>query len=704
MKNIKYLLCAILLIVGELININTYSILAEQPEIIRVGFPEFPGLSEINEEGQYEGLVYEYLLEISKYTGWQYDIVEGTPSELLTQLEDGDIDLMGGMNYSEELEKIFEYPAYRSGATYSTLSVPKNVYTIKNSDFGTFQDIRIGVRTSAKGRIANLESYLQANGIRYTLKYYDDRESHNKALENNEVDALLLGDLVKDSELRIVARFAEQPYYFATTKGNTELINKLNYALEKIFNDSPNYDRVLYNKYFTVEDCKTFNLTEDEENFIKNNPILKVGIVPNFEPISYRDNRTQEFLGVSAKIFDMISEKTGLQFKFIEADSYPELIELMKDNKIDLITSVVRGNYYLQEDSMILSKPYMTSNVIVAENKTGNPDKMPIVALSQSYGMIDPKLPREYIYKYYDTVEECLEAVDKGEATTTFMNMHTYSALSKIKHYSHFTDTYMGHFNEEISIGINRSLDPRLIVIVNKAIHSMEGSELELMISESRQEYKRPRGFDAIVRENPFPLITIISISMLMIIGILSWLFCSKIKAHRLERNVLLKKSSIDGLTRILNRETGEDAIKTALKQVKEGCFGALHVMDVDFFKQINDQLGHGYGDQVLVQLADALVQVYSPKNIVCRWGGDEFIVFVKSCYNEDEIKQKAMQLLKLMDKTLRYKEKEVPVSISIGIVLSDGQIAFDELYKNADEALYQSKERGRNTFTIWQE
>lgn len=105
---------------------------AKENKVIRVGFPIQMGLSEIDENGNYRGYTYEYLMELAQYTGWEYEFVtpEGSIDEslstLLSMLEKGEIDLLGGMNYNEELAQRYSYPGYSYGNSYTCLGILKN--------------------------------------------------------------------------------------------------------------------------------------------------------------------------------------------------------------------------------------------------------------------------------------------------------------------------------------------------------------------------------------------------------------------------------------------------------------------------------------------------------------------------------------------------------------------------------------------------
>ena len=122
-------------------------------EVLKVSFPISPGLNEVYEDGTYGGLVYDWLHEIAKYTGWQYEFITGDPDTLLSSFIAGENDIMGGMYYYDGYEKMFNYPEYVMGSNYNLLIYPQSDTSIKSFDYTTLNGKRIGVLRKAAAEI-----------------------------------------------------------------------------------------------------------------------------------------------------------------------------------------------------------------------------------------------------------------------------------------------------------------------------------------------------------------------------------------------------------------------------------------------------------------------------------------------------------------------------------------------------------------------
>ena len=124
-------------------------------------------------------------------------------------------------------------------------------------------------------------------------------------------------------------------------------------------------------------------------------------------------------------------------------------------------------------------------------------------------------------------------------------------------------------------------------------------------------------------------------------------------------------------------------------------------VLDIDYFKYVNDTFGHLFGDQVLCALADLLRGLFDEDDIVMRFGGDEFIVFIPGPVSEVSLNAKMDRIRSEL--TAKSREKlGFPATISAGAVITrQGLPEVTELIKMADAALYQSKHGGKNRITI---
>ena len=185
----------------------------------------------------------------------------------------------------------------------------------------------------------------------------------------------------------------------------------------------------------------------------------------------------------------------------------------------------------------------------------------------------------------------------------------------------------------------------------------------------------------------------------LMIMGIISFIFFQESGKYQA---ILRDNSNRDPLTKLFNRRFVISEMETHLPFNRQnGVTWAVILLDIDFFKRINDTYGHNAGDLVLVALAKTLQKNIRADNIVSRWGGEEFLI-VCSVADKKNL-EKIMQRLRSVAKetAIEYQNKKISFSITLGGAIAQQQESFTELVHRADKALYRGKENGRNQCVI---
>lgn len=167
--------------------------------------------------------------------------------------------------------------------------------------------------------------------------------------------------------------------------------------------------------------------------------------------------------------------------------------------------------------------------------------------------------------------------------------------------------------------------------------------------------------------------------------------------------NEINKKNQTDPLTSLYNREYFSRRVNKLLKEHQIGEVGesALFILDLDYFKQANDTLGHLIGDQILKESALAMKSIVRSSDLAGRLGGDEFVLFIRNVRNLQAIHICAEKINCALQRTYGEEGKEVAISASIGIAVVTTETTFEELYQMADIALYKVKEKGRNGYHI---
>jgi len=172
----------------------------------------------------------------------------------------------------------------------------------------------------------------------------------------------------------------------------------------------------------------------------------------------------------------------------------------------------------------------------------------------------------------------------------------------------------------------------------------------------------------------------------------------------KVQKETLHHHAHHDSLTDLPNRFLFNDRLKQTIKQaVRDDTKIAVLFIDLDHFKGINDSMGHRVGDELLVEVAKRLKGEIRQTDTLARLGGDEFSIVINQINNNDSVVEVTQNLLKIMNTPIELRDQSFYVTLSIGVaIFPDDGSSPDELLKNADAAMYQAKDDGRNTYQFY--
>ena len=170
------------------------------------------------------------------------------------------------------------------------------------------------------------------------------------------------------------------------------------------------------------------------------------------------------------------------------------------------------------------------------------------------------------------------------------------------------------------------------------------------------------------------------------------------------QQQKITKMAYHDPLTGLYNRAFFVDRLQQEIDfSARHGTTITLMFLDLDQFKRINDNLGHDAGDILLQTITQRLKTHIKDQDIICRWGGDEFIICFPGMHKQTVISQKAEEILRAMREPYHYQGRELTVQASIGVAMGiNGHHQPAQLVQQADMALYAAKDEGKNTFCFF--
>lgn len=498
---------------------------AKGNKVIRVAYPLQEGLTEIDERGHYSGYTYEYLQEIAQYTGWEYEFVQvpGSLDESLSALMDmvasGEVDLMGSMLYSDTMNELYDYSGHSYGIVETSLQVLHDDTRDIVVNSQAMQKMKIAVVTLSGRIIDELKEYCEMNLIDADLLLCKDEEAQLEALEDGRADAMLNTSLNYVPGVRNIARFSPKPFYFITSKGNdTDLMSRLNMAIANVERADPYFSASLNDKYFVAPNDSLL-LSDAEVKYIEGTKILKVGILKDYPPFQYMDEKTGDLKGICVDLLDYVSRETGLEIELVPMDGSAQLYDKIKNNEIDMVGAINYDYDHAHNKDVSITRPFISTQYILLLNekisKEGLEDKTLALPADSPY---NDKTAGEV--KLFENIEDCIRAVNKGEADYTYVDGYTAQYYINRPEFRNLNLVPQTMGLRELCIGIARKGNGELLSILNKTILNLPEEELQTIIYKNTL-YKQDFSLINILIEEPLTSALVITGIFALIIIIL---------------------------------------------------------------------------------------------------------------------------------------------------------------------------------------
>ena len=670
--------------------------------VVRVGFPIQEGFTEIAPDGGYSGYTYEYLEQISQYTGWNYEFVtvEGSINdqltELLAQLEAGEIDMLGAMSYNESLAEVYDFAIKPYGNAHTALFASDGDKAITDTNIYRLDRIVVATNGPSPNSTAELKTFCEMNGIDLEILECESIDAQIEAVIQGQADLALGVDISPMEGFHVVASFTAKPFYFATTKGNHDIVSQLNEAITSIDNAEPQLENDLHRKYFG-SDAYVYGLSPEMYAYIEEKGAVRIGYTEGDAPIQDTNSETGELEGATRSVLEHMEDYTGLAFEAVPIPEGMGLQEAIEKLDLDAVSGVLHDFGYAHDNGFSLSSPYLKSQTwIVARNGIGTTDlDGKTLALTPDRLV---KFGTEENVVVLDTLEDCIAAVDEGRADYTLADGYTAPFFMNIDRYRSITALPDSTSESNICFAFPSSPDPMFLQIMNKAIEVMPTGAANASIYQEVTNSQKP-SVERFVKDYAVEII-ILCLIVAVIIVTLSVLYArarsKAAQAMKAEKDILKIRADQDDLTGLL----GVGAFREqAGALIARGEAGAFAVIDIDDFKRVNDTLGHRKGDDTLIGLAMAIRRTFRGEDVIGRFGGDEFAVCVKGAIPEEALEARCSELIgRVRDASI---ELESDFSVSIGATIAVEGDRYAELYERADKAMYTAKQNGKHGYVV---
>ncbi len=457
---------------------------AQPTRVVRVAFPQQENVAWTDDAGRRSGYLYEYLERMAQHTGWEYEFVpiEGDAASAFdaacSMLANGEVDLIGGMYAAEGVDDRFLLSNDSYAMLEVELQVPVEQVVNPVSAAEASGTLRVAV-TDGSRLIEDAQRYCDARHIDLQPVTCVDRDDQLQAVRDGRADAVLATSMGSSKGVRSAARLAARPVCFATSAGDEALMAELNGAMTSISCGDPQFWTELYAKYFSSS-AGELVLTDDERAYVEHAAPIRVGVLRDQAPYQYEEDG--ELKGVAVDLLAVVAEKTGLTFEYVGVDSNADLAEKQAQGLIDLQACAAFDYDAAREAGVSLTQPYVrASYVLVMNEHVGESDlagkRLALSATSTYNGMFVGDVHR------FDSVADCLRAVVDGRADYTYLDEYVVQYYLNTPDFDNLKLAPQTHDPRQMSFGVVKGADGRLLSILDKTIGSFAETETQAVIN-----------------------------------------------------------------------------------------------------------------------------------------------------------------------------------------------------------------------------
>ena len=570
-------------------------------KVVRVGSFE-DTFNYVNEKGARKGYGYELLETLSGYTGWQFEYVTCDWSDCFEKLKNGEIDIIGGISYTEDRTQEMLFSDEPMGVEKYYLYADLSRADISASDFKTLNGQKIGVLMGTEPEVM-LAEWEEKYGLKTEHVNISNNEDVKQKLANHEIDCFvsLEESFWAERGISTITCVGESGIYYAINKNRPDIKEELDDAMRALDEAVPFYTADLYKRYFSMD--YTPILTGEEKAWLRKHGAIRMGFLASDSGVSTFDPATGEFTGVITDYIQFAADCLGnqeLEFQLVGYDSKEAELDALKSGEIDMIFHCDQNPNLAEEYHFACTNTTWTSNLMAVTNKQHfNENNVNRIAVPQNKLSL-----KKYLAFYYpqweivdcDTQEDAARLVKDGQADCFVTGISSENKYSK--KYSFYSVPLVNPVRSCFAVNSgNRSL----LSILNKTIKAMPVNMLAGALAMYKSSARKVTLSD-FIKDNFFKVMLISSIAVAVVLLTILMLLQKARKAEAAARKAASDTQELNAKLQVAveKAETANRAKSTFLSNMSHDIrtpmnaiigFTTLAISNIDDKDRVKDYL-----------------------------------------------------------------------------------------------------------------
>ena len=571
-------------------------------KVVRVGSFE-DTFNYVNEKGARKGYGYELLETLSGYAGWQFEYVTCDWSDCFEKLKNGEIDIIGGISYTEDRTQEMLFSDEPMGVEKYYLYADLSRADISASDFKTLNGKKIGVLMGTEPEVM-LAEWEEKYGLKTEHVNISNNEDVKQKLANHEIDCFvsLEESFWAERGISTITRVGESGIYYAINKNRPDIKEELDDAMRALDEAVPFYTADLYKRYFSMD--YTPILTGEEKAWLRKHGAIRMGFLASDSGVSTFDPATGEFTGVITDYIQFAADCLGnqeLEFQLVGYDSKEAELDALKSGEIDMIFHCDQNPNLAEEYHFACTNTTWTSNLMAVTNKQHfNENNVNRIAVPQNKLSL-----KKYLAFYYpqweivdcDTQEDAVKLVKDGQADCFVTGISSENKYSK--KYSFYSVPLVNPVRSCFAVNSgNRSL----LSILNKTIKAMPVNMLAGALAMYKSSARKVTLSD-FIKDNFFKVMLISSIAVAVVLLTILMLLQKARKAEAAARKAASDTQELNAKLQVAveKAESANRAKSTFLSNMSHDIrtpmnaiigFTTLALSNIDDTDRVKDYLG----------------------------------------------------------------------------------------------------------------